>query len=193
MQKLLIVGLGNPGPQYRNNRHNIGFMVLDKLAQDLDVKFCESKNLKSYIATTLDLILCKPLTYMNASGEAIRALRDYYDLQEMLVVHDELEIALGALRFKRGGGHGGHNGLRSIDAHCGNDYVRARCGIGRPKEKSQVAHYVLSDFNQAPLSLIQSCVQAVSFFAKNRDLQKLQSTFSLQGEREESKQQIKEQ
>lgn len=179
MQKLLIAGLGNPGSQYAKNRHNIGFMVLDVLASELGVKFSESKNLKSYIAVSKNVILCKPTTFMNASGEALCLCQNYYKSNEMLVVHDELEIPYGALRFKRAGGHGGHNGLKSIDIHCGNDYIRARCGIGRPEKKSMIAQYVLSDFKDDPRDLIDACMRAICFFIQNRNLHQVQNLFTL--------------
>lgn len=185
MQKFLVVGLGNPGSQYSKNRHNIGFMVLDELANHLGITFYESKNLKSCIAIGQEVVLCKPLTYMNASGEAVQLVQSYYKLADFFVVHDELEIPLGALRFKKGGGHGGHNGLRSIDEYCGKEYVRARCGIGRPLEKSQVAHYVLSDFQEIPKELIGFCSEAIQSFVQDRNLQRLQNAFTLQGKKQE--------
>lgn len=181
MQKLLIVGLGNPDPQYLKNRHNIGFMVLDALASGLGVNFKESKDFKSLLAISSQCILCKPLTYMNASGNAVRLVSDYYKPSDLFVVHDELEIAFGALRFKRGGGHGGHNGLKSIDACCGNGYVRARFGIGRPPQKEEVAHYVLSDFQEDPSGLIDHCTKAISFFMQNGDLHQMQTAYTLRG------------
>ncbi|MCE3046866.1 aminoacyl-tRNA hydrolase [Helicobacter kayseriensis] len=181
MQKLLIVGLGNPDPQYLKNRHNIGFMVLDALASELGINFKESKNLKSLLAVSSHCILCKPLTYMNASGNAVHLVRDYYKPSDLLVIHDELEIAFGALRFKRGGGHGGHNGLKSIDASCGNEYVRARFGIGRPPKKEDVAHYVLSDFQEDPSELIEHCIKAISFFVQKGDLHQMQAIYTLKG------------
>lgn len=179
MQKLLIVGLGNPSPQYANNRHNIGFMVLDALASHLGIDFHQRS--KSHIASLPHLILCKPMTFMNASGEAVRELQDYYKLQDFLVVHDDLDLALGALRFKRGGGSGGHNGLKSIDAHCGNDYMRIRCGIGRPQEKSQVSSYVLSDFEESPKELLKASLEAILFFLKERDFIAMMNRFTFKG------------
>ncbi|WP_034583401.1 aminoacyl-tRNA hydrolase [Helicobacter pametensis] len=183
MQKLLIAGLGNPGPQYHYNRHNIGFLVLDALASKLDLSFKESKSLKSLVASSPSLILCKPLTFMNLSGEAILRCKDYYKIETLLVVHDELEIGIGALRFKRGGGHGGHNGLKSIDQHCGNNYIRARCGIGRPREGGDVAKYVLSDFDANPKDLIEQCTQALLDFINHQNLQMMQNAFTLKGEK----------
>lgn len=175
MQPLLIVGLGNPGSKYINNRHNIGFMVLDSLAQELDLKFNEDKNLKSCIVKTSNLILCKPQTFMNLSGEAVLKVKQFFKVDEFLVIHDELDIAEGELRFKYAGGNGGHNGLRSIDGLCGNEYYRLRCGIGRPSEKSMVASYVLSDFDMLPDEMIIQSSSVVQEFISSRDLHRVQA------------------
>lgn len=179
MQKLLIVGLGNPGSQYASNRHNIGFMVLDALASHLGVNFLKKSH--SLIALLPDLILCKPMTFMNHSGKAVEELRKDYHLEDFLVVHDDLDLALGELRFKKGGGSGGHNGLKSIDAHCGNDYMRIRCGIGRPQEKSQVSAYVLSDFEETPKELLKASLEAILFFLKERDFVAMRNHFTSKG------------
>lgn len=177
MHKLLIVGLGNPGSQYAHNRHNIGFMVLDILASHFKLRFVKASNFS--IASLGDFVLCKPLTFMNHSGEAIRALQREYPIQDMLVVHDDLDLALGELRFKRGGGSGGHNGLKSIDAYCGSDYMRIRCGIGRPENKSQVNEYVLGDFEESPAQLLKNSLEALLFFLENRDFVAMQNRFTL--------------
>lgn len=178
MQKLLIVGLGNPGLQYSFNRHNIGFMVLDALANEFNLEFSETRNFKSCIASNQKIILCKPTTYMNASGEAVALIKNYFKIKEFLVVHDDLDLSFGDLRFKRGGGNGGHNGLKSIDFHCGFDYWRARCGVGRPEEKCDVASYVLSDFESKPRELIKQCVDALKFFVQTGNFQEMQNRFT---------------
>lgn len=176
MQKLLIVGLGNPGSQYAQNRHNIGFMVLDALASHFKVSFLKQPH--SSIASLADFILCKPLTFMNHSGKAVKELQDRYKMQDFLVVHDDLDLALGELRFKKGGGNGGHNGLKSIDAYCGDDYMRIRCGIGRPEEKSQVSEYVLSNFKETPKELLNASLEAILFFLKERDFVAMRNHFT---------------
>lgn len=178
MQPLLIVGLGNPKPQYANNRHNIGFMVLDALASNLSLTFKEDKNFKACIAKDSNLILCKPTTFMNLSGEAVQLMKNYFKIEDFFVVHDDLDLPLGELRFKLGGGNGGHNGLKSIDKLCGSEYYRARCGIGRPQSKEMVASYVLSDFPTHPSNLIHSCTQALQEFATSRDFALLQNKFT---------------
>ncbi|WP_300222441.1 aminoacyl-tRNA hydrolase [uncultured Helicobacter sp.] len=178
MQPLLIVGLGNPERQYLNNRHNIGFMVLDALASNLSLTFKEDKNFKSYVAKNSELILCKPTTYMNLSGEAVLALKNYFRIEDVFVVHDDLDLPLGELKFKKGGGNGGHNGLKSIDKLCGSEYYRARCGIGRPESKELVASYVLGDFPTHPSDLITSCTQALETFISSRDFSLLQNQYT---------------
>ncbi|AHJ11573.1 aminoacyl-tRNA hydrolase [Sulfurospirillum multivorans] len=144
----LIVGLGNPDLQYKNNRHNVGFMVIDALIDDQSS--CEKitkANFKGELFKAPSMLLLKPTTYMNLSGESVRAVDDYFKPDQIIVIHDDLDLPFGTLRFKIGGGHGGHNGLRSIDAHIGAEYIRVRIGIGKPLHKSDVAKYVLSDFS----------------------------------------------
>ncbi|KFL34146.1 MULTISPECIES: aminoacyl-tRNA hydrolase [unclassified Sulfurospirillum] len=144
----LIVGLGNPDLQYKNNRHNVGFMVIDALIDDQSS--CEKitkTNFKGEFFKAPSMFLLKPTTYMNLSGESVRAVDDYFKPDQIIVIHDDLDLPFGTLRFKIGGGHGGHNGLRSIDAHIGSEYIRVRIGIGKPLHKSDVAKYVLSDFS----------------------------------------------
>lgn len=144
----LIVGLGNPDLQYKNNRHNVGFMVIDALIDDQSS--CEKitkANFKGELFKAPSMLLLKPTTYMNLSGESVRAVDDYFKPDHIIVIHDDLDLPFGTLRFKIGGGHGGHNGLRSIDAHIGAEYIRVRIGIGKPVHKSDVAKYVLSDFS----------------------------------------------
>lgn len=178
MQKLLIVGLGNPGRQYTNNRHNIGFLILDSLAKEFNLSFSEDKKLVSELAQNSQIILCKPTTFMNLSGEAVQKVLHFYKLQDFCVIHDDLDLPLEELRFKKGGGNGGHNGLKSIDSLCGSEYVRIRCGIGRPERKEQVASYVLSDFTSTPSKLITQGSQALMHFITHRDLSYLQNHFT---------------
>jgi len=144
----LVVGLGNPDLPYKNNRHNVGFMVIDALVDNLSSYEKISKtNFKGELLKTPSLLLLKPMTYMNLSGESVRAVDDYFKPDYIIVIHDDLDLPFGTVRFKIGGGHGGHNGLRSLDSHIGPDYIRVRIGIGKPLHKSDVSHYVLSDFS----------------------------------------------
>lgn len=178
MQKFLIVGLGNPGRQYANNRHNIGFLILDSLCEALSLNFSEDKKLSCQIAQNSQIILCKPTTFMNLSGECVQKVLHFYKIQNFCVVHDDLDLPLEELRFKNGGGNGGHNGLKSIDALCGNKYLRIRCGIGRPEKKEMVASYVLSDFSPHPAELIKQASDALLHYIANQDLSYLQNHFT---------------
>lgn len=144
----LIVGLGNPDLQYKNNRHNVGFMVVDALIDgQTSCEKITKTTFKGELFKAPSMLLLKPSTYMNLSGESVRAVSDYFKPDHVIVIHDDLDLPFGTLRFKIGGGHGGHNGLRSIDVHIGVEYTRVRIGIGKPAHKSDVAKYVLSDFS----------------------------------------------
>lgn len=144
-----IVGLGNPGADYRLTRHNAGFWFVDALASADGVSFKSQSRLHGELARTnlegRELLLFKPGTFMNDSGRAVQALAAFYKLQptQLLVVHDDLDLPPGVARLKRGGGHAGHNGLRSIHQHLGPDYLRLRLGIGHPGHRERVLGYVL--------------------------------------------------
>jgi PTH1 family peptidyl-tRNA hydrolase len=146
---MLIVGLGNPGPAYAGNRHNIGFMVIEELVKRFDASKLSSSSFNGELFKFSNNFLLKPLTYMNLSGNSILAVKKFYKVDEVVVIHDDLDLPFGTLRFKRGGGHGGHNGLKSADQMISRDYARVRLGIGKPEHKAQVASYVLSDFSSA--------------------------------------------
>ena len=145
----IIVGLGNPGPEHLLTRHNAGFWFVDALAAKAGARFRPHTKFQGDICRTQlsgnEVTLLKPMTYMNRSGLAIRALFDYLKVQasEVLVVHDELDLPVGEVRFKFGGGAGGHNGLRDTITHIGSDFWRLRLGIGHPGDKSEVIDYVL--------------------------------------------------
>ena len=159
MDPWLVVGLGNPGPKYAGNRHNIGAMVIADLAQQAGVSAKQHKS-RAWVSEirlgTLPggapgprVVLAQPMTYMNVSGGPVASLVAFYKvpLDQVVVIHDELDIDFGAIRLKRGGGEGGHNGLRSISQSLGTkDYLRVRLGIGRPPGRQDPAAYVLSDF-----------------------------------------------
>lgn len=149
----LVVGLGNPGEQYRFNRHNAGFLVLDQLALQYDIPIAQTL-FDAYIGkgkiAGSATLLAKPQTFMNLSGIAVRRLTDYYRIEytDVIVVHDDLDLPSLTIRLKAGGGHGGHKGLISIIDHLGApDFLRVRLGIGRPENKSMVEGYVLSPFS----------------------------------------------
>jgi PTH1 family peptidyl-tRNA hydrolase len=155
----LIVGLGNPGPQYAGNRHNAGFMVADLLAERIGGTFKAHKARALVVEGRLGapgaggtrVVLAKPLSFMNLSGGPVTALGGFYGIppERMVVVHDELDIDYGVLRLKRGGGDNGHNGLKSLTGSLGRDYYRVRFGVGRPPGRMDVAAFVLKDFGTA--------------------------------------------
>lgn len=156
----LVVGLGNPGPKYSGHRHNIGAMVVGELARRSGASLREHKAGRAWAAEVRlgtaagglpgpRAVLARPMTYMNLSGGPVSGLAKFYKtpLEQVIVVHDELDIEFGAVRLKRGGGEGGHNGLRSISQSLGSrDYLRVRLGIGRPPGRQDAAGYVLTDF-----------------------------------------------
>jgi PTH1 family peptidyl-tRNA hydrolase len=148
----LIAGLGNPGPKYAGNRHNVGFMVVEELARRWGAEGFRDKlrgELSRVAVGSADVVLLKPMTYMNLSGESVQAVMRFFKipLERLLCVHDELDLEFGVVRLKTGGGTAGHNGLKSIVQHCGGpEFLRCRIGIGRP-ERGSAEQYVLSDFN----------------------------------------------
>jgi PTH1 family peptidyl-tRNA hydrolase len=163
----LMVGLGNPGPKYRMNRHNIGFMAVDEIVRRHGFgpwrKNFQAEVSEGHIAG--EKILCmKPTTYMNESGRAVgEALRFHkLNMDDVIVFHDELDLPAGKLRIKLGGGHAGHNGLRSIDAHIGKEYHRIRLGIGHPGRKDLVHAYVLHDFAKADVAWLEPLIDDVA-------------------------------
>jgi PTH1 family peptidyl-tRNA hydrolase len=148
----LIAGLGNPGPKYAGNRHNVGFMVVEELARRWGSESFRDRlggELCKVVVETADVVLLKPMTYMNLSGESVQATMRFFKvpLERLLCVHDELDLEFGVVRLKTGGGTAGHNGLKSVVQHCGGPgFLRCRLGIGRP-EHGSAEQYVLSDFN----------------------------------------------
>ena len=179
----LIVGLGNPGPTYSKNRHNIGFMVIDKLIEELNPNNISKKTFEGELYKSKDLLLLKPTTFMNLSGKSLQAVANFYkiNLDDILVIHDEIDIPFGAIKIKKGGGHGGHNGLRSIDLSIGKEYNRLRLGVDKPARKEMVASYVLGNFNQDEEKLLDSFVSyAAKIATKWQDvpLSELKSLYS---------------
>ena len=167
----LLCGLGNPGNRYQHTRHNIGFMVLDKLISNYNIKKYKSDKTKEvYKGSVSDtsLILLKPLNYMNQSGLPIQSFINYYkiDMDNIIVIHDDLDINLGKIKLKKDGGNGGHKGLISIDEHVGTKYNRLRLGIGHPGSKDLVDNYVLQNFSKSEKKIIENLMDLI---AKNLD------------------------
>jgi peptidyl-tRNA hydrolase, PTH1 family len=163
----LIVGLGNPGPRYARTRHNIGFMAVDEIVRRHSFPPLKER-FKGLFAEGLiagqRAMLLKPQTFMNESGESVGAVARFFKLEasEIAVIHDELDLAEGKLRVKRGGGAAGHNGLRSVDALFANDYWRVRIGIGHPGAKELVMPYVLQNFPAEEMGWVEKLLEAVA-------------------------------
>lgn len=177
---LVIAGLGNPGPQYKANRHNIGFMAVDAIHRRHSFSPW-TKKFKGEIAEgELDgqkVLLIKPLTFMNLSGESVADAMRFYKLQpaDLVVIYDELDLVAGRARLKTGGGHGGHNGIKSIDAHAGREYRRLRLGIGHPGVKDLVQGHVLGDFAKSDKTwlepLLETLADHADMLVRNEDSQ----------------------
>ena len=164
---LLIVGLGNPGVKYARHRHNIGYMALDRIAADHGFGTWRSRFQGRISEGRLDsqkTLLLKPETYMNQSGQSVAAAARFFRLEpaDIIVFHDEIDLAPGKCRYKEGGGHAGHNGLRSLHSHIGSEYRRVRLGVGHPGHKDRVASYVLHDFAKADANWLESILKGVS-------------------------------
>ncbi len=157
--KLLIAGLGNPGREYGSNRHNIGFMAVNRLAEAYDIALTRVQQ-RAIIGNGRiggqSVILCKPQTYMNRSGEAVGGLARFYKIEtpQILVVYDELDLPFGSVRLRKQGGSGGHNGMKSVIRHIGNDFPRLRLGVGRPPGRMDPAAYLLQDFKKDDFSVL---------------------------------------
>ena len=163
---LLLVGLGNPGAEHTNNRHNIGFMAVDEIIRRHSFGPCRERfnglAAEGRIGNTKILAL-KPTTYMNESGLAVGNAARFYKLEpdDIIVLHDEIDLAPGKVRVKRGGGAAGHNGLRSIDSHIGKDYLRVRIGVGHPGDKDEVERYVLRNFRREDMRWVEALMSAI--------------------------------
>ena len=163
----IFVGLGNPGAKYAGTRHNIGFMAVDRIADDHGFAPWRAKFQGVLSEGRLGgekVILLKPETFMNLSGQSVGEAMRFYKLEpsDITVFHDELDLAPGKVRVKQGGGHAGHNGLRSLHGHIGEDYNRVRLGIGHPGRKDLVSHYVLHDFAKADQDWLDDVLRGVS-------------------------------
>jgi PTH1 family peptidyl-tRNA hydrolase len=164
---LLFVGLGNPGAKYAQNRHNIGFMAVDAIAADHGFGPWRAKfqgHVSEGVLAGEKIVLLKPGTFMNLSGQSVGEAVRFYKLgtAKVTVFHDELDLAPGKLRVKQGGGHAGHNGLRSIQSHLGAEYGRVRLGIGHPGHKDRVSHYVLQDFAKADGAWLDDMLRGIA-------------------------------
>ena len=183
----LFVGLGNPGKKYTNNRHNIGFMALNQIANDHSFSPWKNKFQGQITDGKLGdekVILLKPDTFMNLSGQSVSETIKFYKIkiEDIIVFHDELDLAPAKLRVKISGGHAGHNGLRSIHQHIGADYHRVRMGIGHPGHKDRVANYVLSDFAKNDQNWLQDLLFGISdgaIYLANNDAGKFMNAVAM--------------
>ena len=180
----LIVGLGNIGDKYQLTRHNIGFLVIDEITKNLSTSNINNPNFQSTLLKSGYNLFSKPTTFMNNSVVAVHAIKEYYkiDLENIIVIHDDLDLPFGTVKFKIGGGHGGHNGLRSLDAHITKEYIRVRIGIGKPAHKEDVANYVLSNFSKEELNKLQDIIshtiKAIEAL-KTEEIDQIKSKFTL--------------
>ncbi|MCH5336771.1 MAG: aminoacyl-tRNA hydrolase [Campylobacter sp.] len=176
----LVVGLGNIGALYQNTRHNVGFMLIDLFLQENAANLVSNSKFKGELyKINSSLLLLKPSTFMNASGESVKAVSDFYKCERIIVIHDDIDLNLGALKFKKGGSSGGHNGLKSIDELCGNEYERIRIGVG--KDKNVISH-VLGAFKseeQEPLSKVLNHAKEALLKLLQSDITQVASNYTL--------------
>lgn len=181
----LLVALGNPTKKYESTRHNVGFMALDYYLQESLHNPPLQDKFNSLFVKTHSTIFIKPQTFMNLSGNAVMEVVNYFKPQRILVIHDDLDLPFGALRFKFGGSNGGHNGLKSIDSLIGSEYFRLRIGIGHPRDcapQMQVAHYVLECFSNEDMNglkiIFRDINNAIDDFINGTSLLELQNRYT---------------
>lgn len=164
---LILVGLGNPGPKYAGNRHNVGYMAADEIVRRYDLQSTRARFSSKVFEGVVGgekVILLKPTTFMNRSGQAAWSALRLYKLKarDVIVIYDDLDLVPGKVRAKRGGGNGGHNGLKSLESRIGKDYRRIRIGIGHPGNKHKVESYVLHDFEKEERPVVEKTIDAVA-------------------------------
>lgn len=185
----LIVGLGNPGDKYFETKHNVGFMLVDKLAKDWNLTFSSDKIFQADVASTFvngeKIYLVKPTTFMNESGKAVQALLAYYglEIEDLLVIYDDLDMEVGKIRLRAKGSAGGHNGIKSIINHIGGQtFNRIKIGIGRPKNGMSVVHHVLGKFDQEDyitiLNTLEKVDDSVNFYLQEEQFDKVMQKFN---------------
>lgn len=181
---ILFVGLGNPGLQYTNTRHNIGFKVIDKLVDGFGARDISKTSFHGKLFRSANTLFLKPTTFMNLSGKSVLPVKQFFkvELENVIVIHDDIDLPFGAVRFKRGGGHGGHNGLKSLDTSITKGYLRVRVGVGKPEHKSQIADYVLHDFADDEMQKLPQLIEHVTKACKmlvDDELNTVKSFYSL--------------
>jgi len=181
---MLFVGLGNPGSAYEKTRHNIGFRVIDKLVSDLGARDISKTSFHGRLYRLGTLFFLQPTTFMNRSGESVLAVKQFFKIEteHIVVIHDDIDLPFGAVRFKKGGGSGGHNGLKSIDSVIGREYIRVRVGIGRPEYEAQVSDFVLHPFSRQEEEAIDKLVSYVALVCQKlptAPLDQIKSLYSI--------------
>ena len=164
---MLLVGLGNPGTEYAKTRHNVGFMAVDEIVRRYSFPEFKPKGKGVSSSGTIEdkkILILKPHTFMNLSGEAVLGVCSFYKLtpKDIIVFHDDMDLPVGKVKVKRGGSSGGHNGLKSIDSHIGPDYLRVRIGIGRPEGKADVINWVLGTFDAENTAIIRDVIHKIA-------------------------------
>lgn len=165
---ILVVGLGNTGKEHQNTRHNVGFITVDYLSEYYKISWNTKSKFHAELAQGVidghKLLLAKPLTYMNLSGKAVQAICSYYNIKppNIIVLHDDIDLSIGRIKYKLAGGSGGHNGLKSLDQCVGNDYHRIRIGVGRPASNDDVSGYVLAAFSKEEYKIIISSIELIT-------------------------------
>ncbi|MFV9952630.1 MAG: aminoacyl-tRNA hydrolase [Rickettsia conorii subsp. raoultii] len=165
---ILVIGLGNPGKEYQYTRHNVGFIAIEKIANQYNSSFSTKKKFNCEIADTISdgqkIIFIKPITYMNLSGKSVISVKTYYNVHpaKIFVIHDDIDLETSRIKFKTGGGNGGHNGLKSIDVVIGNNYNRIRIGVGRPQNNQDVADYVLNNFSKPEYETVMQAIDRIT-------------------------------
>ena len=180
----LFVGLGNIGSQYENTRHNIGFKIIDRLINDTNARDISKNSFYGKLFRTSSSLFLKPSTFMNLSGKSVQPVKHFFkvELEDVIVIHDDIDLPFGAVRFKRGGGHGGHNGLKSVDEAISKEYIRVRIGVGKPEHRSAVVEYVLHDFTIEEQKQLEILIEHVIKACKELSLDTLtqiKSNYSL--------------
>ena len=181
---MLFVGLGNPGSAYVKTRHNMGFRVIEKLVSDLEAREISKTSFHGKLFRHGTLFFLQPTTFMNLSGKSVVIVKQFFkiDMDKIIVIHDDIDLPFGAVRFKKGGGHGGHNGLKSIDDAIGREYIRIRIGIGKPERSTQVSDYVLHAFSEEEEQYIEKLLVYVALVCQKiptSTLEQIKSLYSI--------------
>ncbi|MFA9407242.1 MAG: aminoacyl-tRNA hydrolase [Candidatus Dadabacteria bacterium] len=196
---MLVVGLGNPGKEYTLTKHNVGFLVVDELGKRVGIDIQKSKFQSLYGEGFLEgnkILLLKPQAYMNRSGGAVSSASDFYKIppENIIVIHDEMDISLGRIMIKPGGGSAGNNGIKSIISSLGSkDFIRVRIGIGKPNAKSDGANHVLSNFNKSESAMVEESIQTAAdavLEIMNNGLEKAMNKYNVKSENKENTEQI---